>query len=36
VIRQEQDGLKVFLDLEKLNKASAVETLESILSRLRS
>ncbi len=36
VIREEKDGLRVFLDLQKLDKASAVQTLESILSRLRS
>jgi adenylate cyclase len=35
LIREEQDGLRVFLDLQKLDKASAVRTLESILSRLR-
>ncbi len=36
VIREEKDGLRVFLDLQKLDKDSAVQTLESILSRLRS
>jgi adenylate cyclase len=35
VIREEQDGLRVFLDLQKLDKANAVQTLESILSRIR-
>jgi adenylate cyclase len=35
VIRKEQDGLRLFLDLQKLDKASAVRTLESVLSRLR-
>jgi len=35
VIREEQDGLRVFLDLQRLNRARAVEALESILSRLR-
>ena len=35
VIREEQDGLRVFLDLQKLDKASAAQALESILSRLR-
>ncbi|MEK1889826.1 MAG: PAS domain-containing protein [Phyllobacterium sp.] len=34
-IRKEQDGLKILLDLQKLDKASAVETLEAILSRLK-
>ncbi len=36
VIREEQDGLRVFLDLQKLDKASAVQALQSILSRLGS
>jgi adenylate cyclase len=36
VIREEKDGLRVFVDLQKMDKASAVETLESILSRIRS
>jgi adenylate cyclase len=36
VIREEQDGLRVFLDLQKLDRISAVQTLEGILSRLRS
>jgi adenylate cyclase len=36
LIREEQDGFRVFLDLGKLDKASAVQTLETILSRLRS
>jgi adenylate cyclase len=36
LIREEQEGLRVFLDLQKLDKTSAVHTLESILSRLRS
>ena len=36
VIRKEQDGLRLFLDLQKLDKASAVQALESVLSRLRS
>ena len=35
VIRKEQDGLRLFLDLQKLDKASAVRTLESVLTRLR-
>src|SRR6266487_3278803 len=35
VIREEQDGLRVFVDLENLDKANAVQALESILSRLR-
>lgn len=34
-IREEQDGLKILLDLQKLDKASAVKTLEGILSRLK-
>jgi adenylate cyclase len=36
VILEEKDGLRVFVDLQKMDKASAVETLESILSRIRS
>ena len=35
VIREEQDGMRIFLDLRKLDKASAVEDLTSILSQLR-
>jgi PAS domain S-box-containing protein len=35
-IREEQDGMKVLLDLERLDKAKAVQTLENILSRLKS
>ena len=34
VIREEQDGLRIFLDLQKLDKASAAQALESILSQL--
>ena len=34
VIREEQDGLRLFLDLHKLQKSVAVETLKSVLSRL--
>jgi PAS domain S-box-containing protein len=36
IIREEQDGLRVFLDLQKLDEASAAEALKSILSRLGS
>src|SRR5262245_44246128 len=36
VIREEQDGLRVFLDLQRLDKARAAEALKSILSRLTS
>jgi PAS domain S-box-containing protein len=36
VIREEQDGMRVFLDLQKLDKASAVQALKSLLSRLGS
>lgn len=35
-IREEQNGMKVLLDLQKLDKESAVKTLENILLRLRS
>ncbi len=34
-IREEQDGLRILLDLQKLDKVSAVTTLEGILSRLK-
>jgi adenylate cyclase len=34
IIREEQDGLRIFLDLQKLEKASAVQALQSILLRL--
>lgn len=34
-IREEQNGMKVLLDLHKLDKASAVKTLENILLRLK-
>jgi adenylate cyclase len=36
VIREEQDGLRIVLDLQKLDKTSAAQALEKILSRLRS
>jgi PAS domain S-box-containing protein len=35
VMREEQDGLKVLVDLQKLNKDRAVKALEHILSRLK-
>ena len=35
VIREEQDGLRVLLDLQKLDRASAIEAMENIISRLR-
>ncbi len=34
IIREERDGLRIFLDLQKLDKAGAVQALRSILSRL--
>jgi PAS domain S-box-containing protein len=34
VVREERDGLKVFLDLQKLDKAEAAQILKVILSRL--
>jgi len=34
-IREERDGLKILLDLHRLDKASAIKTLEGILSRLK-
>ena len=35
IIREEQDGLRVVLDLGKLDRAKAAKTLESIVSQLR-
>ena len=35
VIREERDGLRILLDLERQDKAAAVEALESVLSQLR-
>ena len=35
VIREERDGLRILLDLERQDKAAAVEALETVLSRLR-
>jgi PAS domain S-box-containing protein len=35
-IREEHDGMRLFLDLQKLDKAGAVEALKSILCRLES
>jgi len=34
-IHEEQDGLKVLIDLQKLDKAEAVKALEGILTRLK-
>ena len=36
VIREEHDGLRVFLDLQKLGKAAAIRTLQTMLSRIES
>ena len=36
VIREEQDGLRIFLDLQKLDKARAAEALKGILTQLES
>jgi len=33
VIREEKEGLRLFLDLQKLDRAAAVQALKSILSR---
>ena len=35
IIREEQDGLKVILDMQKVDKASAIRMLENILARFR-
>ena len=34
VIREEQDGLRILLDLQKLDKANAIRALQNILLRL--
>jgi PAS domain S-box-containing protein len=34
-IREEQDGLRLLLDLQRLDRARAIKALESIISRLR-
>ena len=34
VIREEQDGLRIFLDLQKLDKGRAAQALRSILTQL--
>jgi PAS domain S-box-containing protein len=36
VMREEQDGLKLLVDLQRLDKAKAIKTLENILSKLKS
>jgi adenylate cyclase len=35
VIREEADGFKVLLDLDKRDKAEAVQALEAIIARLK-
>jgi hypothetical protein len=35
VVREEQDGLRCVLDLEKVDRTAAVQALEAILARLR-
>ena len=35
VIREERDGVRILLDLERQDKAGALKALESVLSRLR-
>ena len=35
LICEEHEGMKVYLDLHKLDKATAAQALESILARLR-
>ncbi|MFI5015983.1 MAG: adenylate/guanylate cyclase domain-containing protein, partial [Hyphomicrobiales bacterium] len=35
VIREEQDGLRILLDLRRLDRARAIKALDSIISRLR-
>jgi adenylate cyclase len=35
VIRDERDGLRILLDLQKHDKSAAIEIIETVLSRLR-
>jgi adenylate cyclase len=35
VIREEQDGFKVLLDLKKRERAEAIEALQAIVERLK-
>jgi adenylate cyclase len=35
VIREEEDGLRILLDLQKQGKAQAIKTMEAVLTRLR-
>ncbi|MGZ5916748.1 MAG: hypothetical protein ACXWJ4_05405 [Methyloceanibacter sp.] len=35
LIREEREGFKLLLDLEKHDKEEAIDTLEAILARLR-
>jgi adenylate cyclase len=35
VIRDERDGLRILLDLQKHEKSAAIEIIETVLSRLR-
>ena len=35
IIRKEQDGLRVLVDLDKQDRASAIEAIEDVLSQLK-
>ena len=35
VIREEQEGLRVLLDLQRLDRGRAIKALDNIISRLR-
>ena len=35
IIRKEQDGLSILLDLDKQDRASAIEAVEDVLSQLK-
>jgi hypothetical protein len=35
IIRKEQDGLHILLDLDKQDKVSAIEAVEDVLSQLK-
>ncbi len=35
IIRKEQDGIRILVDLEKQDKATAIEAIEDLLSKLK-
>ncbi len=36
IIREERDGLRILVDLDKQDRASAIEAVEAVLSQLKS